>query len=106
MKQFLTYQSLLIGIVYLLLFSQFLASTVSYYQIGDSTELIEIFDIEDNESEEEVDEKELDDKIRTNSFASQAYNSTLKVNISYLKNSISIACQKIIIPPPEFFSLI
>lgn len=66
MTKIITYQSFLKSILYLLLVAQLWANMASYcnWMPNPESDLIELCDLESDESEEEENKKERDDKLR------------------------------------------
>lgn len=105
MKQFFTYQTLLLSTVYLLLISLFSANVASYHSwlIKADSEFIELYSCNSVEFEEKENNNDQDDKTRMGLFYSKASLSESIVQLFYLNDFLSHHYPEIIIPPPEYF---
>ncbi len=104
MKFLLAYQLLLKSFVYVLLIGQLWVNIASHYYwlIDSESELIELCNFEDSESEEEEKKEEKDDKVRMNLQTSMYYYSSSLENVLHSKAFLSLHPPEISTPPPKF----
>lgn len=105
MKEIITYQPLLKGIIYALLVGQLWVNVISHceWMIDSNSELIELCLSENSKSEEKNDKKEKDDKINDHLFALKFGLALSLERTSPSEDFASLHNLEIPIPPPKPF---